>query len=93
VEEWIYSSSILNLGTRWRRVVIFTLLPPYPCERATGAHQIGGSVGSRASLEAVEKRIIVYFCLKSKPSSLAFQFVAHHYTKAYTEGFVLCIKR
>jgi hypothetical protein len=25
-----YSSTILNLGTRWRRVVRFTLLPLYP---------------------------------------------------------------
>jgi hypothetical protein len=28
--EWRYSSTIPILGTRWRRVVSFTLLPPNP---------------------------------------------------------------
>jgi hypothetical protein len=31
--EWRYSSTIINLGTRWRLVVSFTPLPLYPLDR------------------------------------------------------------
>jgi hypothetical protein len=31
--EWMYSSTILDSGTRWRWVVIFTPLPLYPREK------------------------------------------------------------
>jgi hypothetical protein len=42
MEEWRYSSNILDLSTRWMQVVSFTL--------------IGGWVGPRAGLNAAEKR-------------------------------------
>jgi hypothetical protein len=51
--EWRYSSSIVDLGTRWRWVVSFTLR-----EIGPGTHWIGGWVGPRAGLDAVEKRQI-----------------------------------
>jgi hypothetical protein len=54
--EWRYSSTILDLGIRWRLVVNFTPQPLYPGERAAGTHWIGGWVGPRAGLDAVEKR-------------------------------------
>jgi hypothetical protein len=45
--EWRYSSTILDLGTRWRRVVSFTPMPlyhrgkspRYPLDRRLGAPQ------------------------------------------------------
>jgi hypothetical protein len=45
--EWRYSSTILDLGTRWKRVVSFTLpplyprgkRPPYPLHRRLGGPQ------------------------------------------------------
>jgi hypothetical protein len=48
--QWRYSSIILVLGTRWRWVASFTLLPLYPRERAPGTHWIGGWEGLRASI-------------------------------------------
>jgi hypothetical protein len=41
----VYLPCILNLGTRWRWVVSFTLRPLYSVERASGNHRIGGWVG------------------------------------------------
>jgi hypothetical protein len=40
--EWRYSSTILDLGTGWRWVASFTLLPFYPGERTPTTHWIGG---------------------------------------------------
>jgi hypothetical protein len=53
MEEWNYSSTILDLGTRWRwsasRLVYFT-----PEEGAAGTHCIGGWVGPGAGLDVME---------------------------------------
>jgi hypothetical protein len=46
--EWGYSSTILDLGTRWRWVVGLT-----PGRTALGTHSIRGWVGPRAGLDAV----------------------------------------
>jgi hypothetical protein len=59
VEEWGYSSSILNLGTGWRWVVSFTLQPIFPGEIVPCTHRIGGLVGFRDGLDAVEARKIL----------------------------------
>jgi hypothetical protein len=56
--KWRYSSTIPDLGTRWRRVVSFTPRPLYPGEIALCTHWIGGWVGLGAGLDAVEKRKI-----------------------------------
>jgi hypothetical protein len=48
--KWKYSSSILNLGTRWRGTVSFTLHPD------AGTQSTGGRVGPRAGLNVFEKR-------------------------------------
>jgi hypothetical protein len=48
---------ILNLGTRWKWVVSFTLRPLYPAKRATGIHWIGGWVGPTAGTAAVTKTV------------------------------------
>jgi hypothetical protein len=53
MREWRYSSTILDLGTRQRRVVSFTPRPLHPGKRAPGTHWIGGCVGARAGLNAV----------------------------------------
>jgi hypothetical protein len=54
-DGWRYDSTILDLGTRWRwsasRPDRFT-----PGEIAPSTDWIGGWVGSRAGLDAVEKR-------------------------------------
>jgi hypothetical protein len=65
--EWRYSYTILDLVTKWRRVVNFTPRPVYPVERAPGAHCIGGWVGPRAGLDAVKKRKISFSCRESNP--------------------------
>jgi hypothetical protein len=64
---WRYTSIILNLGTRWRRIVSVTPRPLYPGERNPGTHWIGGWVGSKVGLDAVEKRKISYPCRESNP--------------------------
>jgi hypothetical protein len=64
--ELRYSSTILDLGTRWKWVVSFMFLPFYPRERAPGTHWIWGLVGPRAGLEAVEWRRVLH-CRESNP--------------------------
>jgi hypothetical protein len=58
LREWRYSSTVLDHGTRWRRVVSFTIRPLHSDEGAPSTHWLGGWVGSRASLDAMEKRKI-----------------------------------
>jgi hypothetical protein len=55
VGELRYSSTILNLVTRWRWVIGFMPLPLYSWERDPGAHWIGGWVGHRVGLDTEEK--------------------------------------
>jgi hypothetical protein len=49
-----YSSIILNLGTRWNRVVSFTLRLLYPRGKINGTLCIGGWVDSRIGVDTVE---------------------------------------
>jgi hypothetical protein len=51
-EEWRYSSTILDLGTRWRWVRLDRLTPE---KRALGTHWIQGWEGPRVDLDAVVK--------------------------------------
>jgi hypothetical protein len=53
--ECKYSSTILDLGTRWKWVVSFMPRSLYPRERSPDIHWIGGWVGLKAILQAVEK--------------------------------------
>jgi hypothetical protein len=55
-EEWRYSSTFLDFGTRCRQVVSYTPLPLYP----------RGNHSPRIGLDAVRKREILY-CLESNP--------------------------
>jgi hypothetical protein len=50
------NSRFLDLGTRWRWVVRFTLRPFNPKESAPGTYWIGGWVDPRAGLDDVEKK-------------------------------------
>jgi hypothetical protein len=59
VGEWRYSSTILDLGTRWRYVVSFTPRPLYPREITPGTHWTEGWVGPRTGLNDVEGRKIL----------------------------------
>jgi hypothetical protein len=45
-------------------------------ERVTGIYWIGGWMGRRTGLDAVEKRIIYYFCQELKSYPLVVQQVA-----------------
>jgi hypothetical protein len=56
MEEWRYSTTILDLGTIWSSVVSFTPRQLYLRERAPGTHWIGGWVGPTARLDVMEKR-------------------------------------
>jgi hypothetical protein len=71
--KWRYSSKIIDLGTRWKGVVDFTLRPLYPEGNCPGTHYVGGWVESRAGLDAVGKR-------KAENQTLAIQPVARPYT-------------
>jgi hypothetical protein len=68
--EWRYSSTVLDIGTRWRWVVSFTPRPLYPRGNPPppflGTHWIGGWVCLRAGLDHVEKRTILQ-CRESNP--------------------------
>jgi hypothetical protein len=50
-----YSSTILDLGTREKCVVNFTLRLLYSLGKAPGTHCIGGCMGPRAGRNAMEK--------------------------------------
>jgi hypothetical protein len=52
--DWRYSSTILDLRTRWRRMVSFMFL------RAPSTHWIGSWVDPRARLDVIEKKQIYY---------------------------------
>jgi hypothetical protein len=67
--EWRYSSTFLDLGTRWRLVISSTPLPLYPpAERAPVKHWIGVWVGPRVGLNATEKRKILH-CRELNPGN------------------------
>jgi hypothetical protein len=55
----MYSSNILDLGTRLRWVVSFTPGRFYPGERSLGTQWTGRWVGAKAGLDAMEKRKIL----------------------------------
>ena len=51
--KWRYSSTFLDFGTRWRRVVRYTHLPLYsPGERTAATHSGRGWVGLRIRVNA-----------------------------------------
>jgi hypothetical protein len=59
----MYSSTILNLATRWRQVACFTPLADLPArEIVSDTHWREGWVASTAGLDSVEKRKIFFFC-------------------------------
>jgi hypothetical protein len=64
--EWRYSSIILDLSTRWRRVVSLTPLQLYPPGKEPPVPV--DKVCPRAGLDAVEKRKMPYLCRDSKPA-------------------------
>jgi hypothetical protein len=59
--EWTCSSTILDLVTRWKWVINFTLRLLYPREKAAGNHWIGGQVNSEPvwTLSRREKYLIL----------------------------------
>jgi hypothetical protein len=54
--EWSYSSTILDLGTRRKWMVKFTLRPLYPQRKRLGINWIRGWVGPRTGLDAMEHK-------------------------------------
>jgi hypothetical protein len=67
---------ILNLGTRWRRVVSFMPRRIYSRESACGTHWIGGWVGTRAVLDVEVKTKIPNPRQESKPRTPIVQPIA-----------------
>jgi hypothetical protein len=69
--EWMHSSTILDLGTRWRCMVSFMPRPLYP-----RYHWIGDwVVGSRACLDAIGLRKVSYLYRESNPGPSLYQLV------------------
>jgi hypothetical protein len=58
---------ILQLGTRWRGVVSFTIPAAIPPGRNTGTHRTGGWVGSTAGLDGFREHEIYFPCLDPNP--------------------------
>jgi hypothetical protein len=67
--EWRYWSTILDLGTRWRWVMIFMLRSLYSRGKRRRYPMNWGWMGLRVGLNAVEYREICYSCLESNPGS------------------------
>jgi hypothetical protein len=78
--EWKYSSTILDLGVRWRWVASFTALPCYPWETAPGTHWTGGWMGPRAGVDIMEKRRVSFPYWESDSGSLVVQTSAKLFT-------------
>jgi hypothetical protein len=72
--EWRYSSTVIDLGTRWRWVVRFTPRPLYS-RRKSHWYRLAGWEVPRAGLDAVEKRNISCSCRESNPG-----YPTHSYT-------------
>jgi hypothetical protein len=90
MEELRYSSTILDLSTRWRWVGSLTPRPlQIPGESVLGTHWIGSCVCPMASLYSVEKRKISW---PSRNRTPAIQTIAHHYTNwVVTSNFNLLL--
>jgi hypothetical protein len=58
--KWRYSSTFLDLGIIWRRVVSFMPLTLYPWERFPVTLWIGGRMDPIVCLDALEKRKILH---------------------------------
>jgi hypothetical protein len=76
MEKWSYSSTILNIGATWRRVVSVTPPPLYPRGESPGAYCIGGWIGLRTGLDIMEKIKVSCFYQESNPDSLVMQPLA-----------------
>jgi hypothetical protein len=85
--DWRYSPTILDLGTRWKWVVHFKPQTLYHRGRVPGTHWIGGSVGPKAGMDAVEQTDISSPCRESTP---AVQPVARRYTAWDVKGSYNC---
>jgi hypothetical protein len=59
--EWRYSSTFLNLGTKWRWVVSLTLVPLQPPRKGARYPLERSCVYPRVNVDAVEKRKILYW--------------------------------
>jgi hypothetical protein len=58
IAEWRYSSTILNLGTRWKWMFIFTPCHFTPGDTLQGTHWIRDWVNPRAGLNTMEKNLL-----------------------------------
>jgi hypothetical protein len=77
--EWRYSSTFLDIGTRWRYGDEWSASRPYrfiPAEIAPGTHRVGAWVGPKFGLDDMKKRKILQF----RQSNPGLQPVARHYT-------------
>jgi hypothetical protein len=63
MKKWRYNTTIFDLGTRWRWVVS----PFTPRKRAPRTLSVGGCVGCRVGLDAVQKRKISWLCQELNP--------------------------
>jgi hypothetical protein len=66
VGKWRYSSTILDLGGRWRWVVSFTPRVALPPWKVPGTHWIGVWLGPISGLDVTEKRN-PWPCRESRP--------------------------
>jgi hypothetical protein len=70
-DKWGIVPGILNLYTRWRRVISFMPWPLYPQERASSVFSLGNWFGPRPDPGGEEKREIFCPSQKSNPASFS----------------------
>jgi hypothetical protein len=80
MREWRYSSTILDLDTRWMWVVSFTPRSFCPEDRPSGTQWISGWAGPTAGLDVVTKRN--FFSVWNR--TLPFEPVVRRYTNWHT---------
>lgn len=59
MEEWRYSSTCFNLGSRWMWLFIF-MFRPVPSRREPSLHQIEGLVGLKTKMDSTEKSTEIF---------------------------------
>jgi hypothetical protein len=92
--QWRYSSTFLSLGTRWRWVVSSRLLPLYSPAKEPQIHWIGGWVGPRIGVNAVEKwKNLALAGIEPGPSSPSLYRLGEYMfpTKIVLESWLLLI--
>jgi hypothetical protein len=86
------SSTVLDVGTKWKWVVSFTPLPLYTRGKSVGTLWIGDCVGPRVGLDAVEKgKTLALPGVETGPSSRQLITIPTELSQVMDDIFVVCV--